>query len=84
MNLIELKQKTTYEESELFMILEFIRTNYGYDIWVSPDSLYDKKIYQYNIENLDTSSSPVYYIGEYETPYLAYVDAIKFILNNLL
>lgn len=72
------------DKTDLFSLLELIRVNYGYDIWVSPDWLYDKKVYQYNIENLDKASSPLYYIGEYETPYLAYIDAIHFTIKNLL
>lgn len=49
-NIDNLKQKTSYLESELFPILDFIRINYGYDIWVSPDWPLDRKIYQYNID----------------------------------
>ena len=69
---------------DLFSLLEFIRTEYGYDIWVAPDWPYDKKIYQYNIENLEKEYKPYYHIGEYQTPYEACVDAIKFTIKNLL
>jgi hypothetical protein len=70
---------------DLFSLLEHIRVTYGYDIWVMPDWPFDKKIYQYNIENLDNDVTKAFYhIGEYETPYDAYINAIKFTVNNLL